>query len=151
MYFSTSSKKGMLVIPGWEVYIYADAITCFFLPKRLHYHCPWFPTSFMCCPWLVLESCEVWLKLAGELIFPVPYHTIKMSKCLKGEGAQHPDCLVTAHCLKNWAGLFENFKKKWLMKWWIREPRPCQEMKWWHALGLLRWRCSVSSAGAAGS
>lgn len=86
--FSNSSEKWrVLVVLGWEVHVYAEAVTCPFLRKGLHYHSSRFPTSFMCCPWLVLESCEVWLKLAGEFMFPVPHHTMKMSKCLKGEDA----------------------------------------------------------------
>ena len=59
----------------------------------------------------MLESCEVWLKLAGELMFPVPHHTIKMSKCLK-EDAQYPDRSVTADGYKNLGRVAWKFQKE---------------------------------------
>lgn len=127
-FFPNSGLKWwVLVVLGWEVHVYADALTCSFLLKGLHDHSSRFPTSFMCCPWLVLESCEVWLKLAGELMFPVPHHTIKRSKCLKGEDAPSPDRSVTADGLKNLGRLLEKGKRKCVVKRWDRKPRPWQE------------------------
>lgn len=60
-------------------------------------------------------------------MFPVPHHTIKVLKRLKGKvpGTQVAQWLQTA--LGNWAGLFENFKEKCLTRWGNRKPRPRQE------------------------
>lgn len=133
-YFLVAVKRRGLVL-GWDICLYAGNFTCAFLPKCLYYHSPPFPTSFMCCPWLVLESCEVWLKLAGELMFPVLHHTIKMLKCLKVEDAQYPNLLVTTDSLKNLTGLFENFKRKHLLTEQSRKPGPRQEgSRLWLAL-----------------
>lgn len=52
--------------------------------------------------------------------------------------------------LRTWAGLFENFKRMCLLKWWDRKLRPCQEgTKWWRAPGLLRWRLLHQHCGGS--
>lgn len=115
------------------------------LPKHLRYHSPRFQLPFMCCPWLVLESCEVWLKPYWVNV-SVPHHTIKMSGNVSGKmlGTQIAQWLQAA--LRAWAGWFENFKRKPLMKWWNKRTEATSRRIDW----LVLWLAQMGAPSTVG-
>lgn len=82
-----SSEASTLSLPLISDFLYVLSLTCV---RKL---------------WSVTET-------SSELMFPVPHHTIKTSKCLKGEDAEDPDRSVSAGCLKSLGWVVWKFQEE---------------------------------------